>query len=280
MSNVNLNPEDLPGLNSLNDQMVGESDESNTIDVTDITSTPAIKKKLTPKLKRQITLGMVVVVVVGVILVMATSKQDSVIGNPGLDAMLTKKVGAPTPLVEPSVVSTPLVVPAAASAIGEATPLDIAGPAIAASHPASAVLATNPAATARVTPVVEAADLAALAALSDMKKRILEAEEELANKTAELTAMKREKREAAKTKITVSAVKPTVIITKEKEHHTISMAEKGIQVLMSDGLIYSSGDDFIEASVGNNFPGYGKLVKVDKDARLFETPNHVYHLKD
>jgi len=50
--------------------------------------------------------------------------------------------------------------------------------------------------------------------------------------------------------------------------------------LMEKGLIYSSNSDYVELKIGDNFPGYGRLIRVDRIAKTFETSTGAYVLKD
>lgn len=256
--------DELRDINNLNSQMLG-GDESKIIDVTEVSDERASPA---PKKRKLIFIG-IGVVVVAVVAGFVWSKQgaqpDAAYSN--IDAVLSKPVKQVAPPVdEPASPDISLVKPA----------VDVAASGIPLVSVAAA--SATPVASTIASPQPSLPSLASNLEIQNLKSELAAAENKLVSMTAELAAAKNAA--ANEKKVVLAAAKACPPPVKVKEQHTLSQSETGISVLMDNGLIYAANGDFIELSVGQNFPGYGKLVKVDKDARLFETPNHTYFLKD
>lgn len=281
---------EMHDMDSLNEQMLGSKD-SEIIDVTATSTTEdsASRKFRFRKLTRR-QMGYLAgavfaaVVVVAVVVKKQNETHLDVVLPANISAILEKSVTkppAPEPFSDqmlPSSVDVAIAAPAA----------DIASaPAVSTPQPASGVAAdTVSPPLAPPGPQPSPVDIE----IDPLKKELAAVKNELASKTAEIAALKSAAAKPKSVKLATavvaaaekSAMKPVVAAKpKLKERHELSIKESGIAVLMDSGLIYSSeSGDFVEVSINQNFPGYGKLVRVDRDAKTFETPNHIYFLKD
>lgn len=268
MSLENRGAVSLDDLNNLNNQMLG-SKESHIIDVTSIVEEDTTKPGMSAKFKWMLLLGSIGLVIIAVGMV------------------VLKESGPISPIavvVPPKIaVSSPVVDLAPQSAVPASAPASI--PTL---NPLAEMPVITPASAVIQAPVADNADIVVA-----LQKQLLEAKNALDSKTAELEATKRSKpkeilkvKEIPKLQITPSvaaipqAPVPINKISSQKEIHTLTYADSGIAVLMDGALIYTSKGESIELAIGENFPGFGKLVKVDKKAKTFETPHHIYYLKD
>lgn len=297
---------ELNDLADLNYQMLGGKD-SKIIDVTDVSEGKPVKKAF--KLSRQqmiIVISFLVVATVAGVAVI--KKQDSLTESipANVSAVLAKSAKQPVPMAaevaQPAQLAGASATPATGVQLPDArAPAQVVASAAAPAHTIVAPVApVVPAAS--IVPTVAAPIVPTVAApvsesdeIKQMKKDIFALRNELSGKTAELEAIKHGPRKLAtraepkseigsgiEVKKVVKQSQPVLVPEKpkEKEKHSLSMKEGGIAVLMDSGLIYSSNGNFVELSIGETFPGYGKLVKVNKDKKTFETPNHIYFLKD
>lgn len=277
-------------MDSLNEQMLGSKD-SEIIDVTATSTTEdsASRKFRFRKLTRRQMGYLAGVLAVIAVVAVAVKKQNEthldVVLPANISAILEKSVTKPPMPVDqplPSSVDVAITAPAAdiASTPAASTPQPASGVAVDTVSPSLAPSDRH--SKAQPSPV----DIE----IDPLKKELAAVKNELASKTAEIAALKSAAAKPKSVKLATavvtaaekSAAKPMVVAKpKLKETHDLSMKESGIAVLMDGGLIYSSeSGDFVEVSINQDFPGYGKLVRVDKDAKTFETPNHIYFLKD
>lgn len=258
---------------SLNGQLLGGKG-SETIDVTASHIEDSSSRKFSfRKLTRRQILGIVVVSLVAMAVIAGVVKKQNIETQPNVATSASANVDAilDAPATKPPI---PLEAPATL----EARAVDIAAPA-----PVSAVV-ESPASAVQPskaqTPVADKADQPKEDITAESPASAVQPLKAQTSVTDEVNLLKRDL--AAAKAALKSTAKPVGTFTKMKlkERHELSMSKAGISVLMDDGLIYSSGGDFVELSINQIFPGYGKLVRVDKDARTFETPNHIYFLKD
>lgn len=286
---------ELHDMASLNEQMLG-SKGSEIIDVTATSTTEdsASRKFRFRKLTRRqmgYLAGAVFAAVVVVTIVVKKQNEThlDVVLPANISAVLEKPVTKPPmPVDQPSSSSVDVAITAPAADIAATL---TSTPASSTPQPASGVAADTASSSfvpsdlhSRVRPSPVAIEI------DPLKKELAAVKNELASKTAEIAALKSAAAKPKSVKLATTAVaateksaaKPVVVAKpKLKETHDLSMKASGIAVLMDSGLIYSSeSGDFVEVSINQNFPGYGKLVRVDKDAKTFETPSHIYFLKD
>lgn len=265
MSLENRGAVSLEDLNSLNGQLLG-SEESQIIDVSSIVEVGTKKPGVSAKFKWILLLGgigLAIAIAVGV-----NALKESVSISP-------IAVDVPPAIT----VSSPVVELASQSAVPAfVPPLD----------PLAEMPVIDSTSAVIEAPVADNADIVA-----DLQKQLSDAKIALDSKTAELEAAKHSKpkenlkvKEIQKSQIAPSvatpspAPAPTEKSAIKKEMHILTRADSKIDVLMHGALIYTSKGESIELLIGDNFPGFGKLVKVDKKAKTFETPHHIYYLKD
>lgn len=256
-----VNYEDLKNLNS---QMLG-SEENQIIDVTSIVEVDTTKPGMSSKFKWMLLLGSIGLAAIAV----------------GIIALKESVSTSPIAVVVPPeiTVSSPVFDLVPQSAVPAFVPL---------LNPLAEMPVIDSASAVIQAPAANNVDLVA-----DLQKQLLEAKNALDSKTAELEEAKHSKpKENLKVKeIPESQIAPSVatlsqapvLIEKnsvKKEMHILTRANSGIDVLMHGALIYTSKGESIELSIGDNFPGFGRLIKVDKKSQTFETPHNIYYLKD
>lgn len=267
MSLENRGAVSLEDLNSLNGQLLG-SEESQIIDVSSIVEVDTKKPGVSAKFKWILLLGGIGLAIAIAVAVGVNALKESVSISP-IAVDVSPEITVSSPVVElASQSAVPAFVP----------PLD----------PLAEMPVIDSTSAVIEALVADNADIVAA-----LQKQLSDAKIALDSKTAELEAAKRSKpkenlkvKEIQKSQIAPSvatpspAPAPTEKSAIKKEMHILTRADSKIDVLMHGALIYTSKGESIELLIGDNFPGFGKLVKVDKKAKTFETPHHIYYLKD
>lgn len=246
-------------------------------------TTPSRRRKSRKLVLVMLLLAMIAVMAAGVMLLRPKSGVPSaeiaeVMARASMPQQAPKAdtpVGAPAPVVEqpsqPATTSPPPAIDSAQQSPGISSPAPLPASQEPVSVAPTAIPATPSAATSAGGLDKEIAEIKAQLAARDSL---------ISDLTKEIAKLKSEVKSEAKTPAQPKAAAKTDVSPARPKEIVASMTELGIIALLNDGIVVRSdaGED-VPISVGRVSKKFGKIVKVDPEAKVLVTEARIYKLR-